>query len=178
MDAEVSASGFTRQMEKDLLAEIGWNEDNEEETTETVSAKVEKEEDIESLRAELEQSMLEDEKKYHKSKITTEKEENVGQEPSTNKAPSIIPIPVSADCSSEENLSDADTDVQSVRSVSTTSTIPPEIIQERVKKALAKRNRMALRQRCLAKGEASAVTRNRRENRHTIKDSAGIWGLD
>lgn len=177
LDAEVSASGFTRQMEKDLLAEIGWTEVVEEESE---SENVEKEEDIDALRAELEQCFLEDERGENDSKSKTEeKEKEIVTHASSelNKRLSVVPSNLSS-CDSNESLSDAETEIHSVRSVSTTSTIPPEVIQQRVKKTLEKRNRMATRQRCLAKGEASAVTRKRRENRNTIKDSAGIWGLD
>lgn len=65
-----------------------------------------------------------------------------------------------------------------IRSVSTTSTIPPEIIRSKVKKALDKREKQELRHRAVCKGEASAVTRKRRENRDTIKDCSGIWGWE
>ena len=74
--------------------------------------------------------------------------------------------------------STTESDLHSIRSVSTTSTIPPEVIRSRVKAALEKRGKAATRQRCLAKGEASAVTRKRRENRETIKECNGIWGYE
>lgn len=63
-------------------------------------------------------------------------------------------------------------------SVSTTSTIAPEVIKSKVKRTLAKREHAAARRRIKAKGEASAVTRSRRENSDTIKDSGGIWGWE
>lgn len=64
----------------------------------------------------------------------------------------------------------------SIRSYSTTSTIAPEVIKARVKKALLNREKKELRKRIVAKGEASATTRSRRENRDVIKESDGIWG--
>lgn len=65
-----------------------------------------------------------------------------------------------------------------LRSVTSASTIPPEVIRARVKRALEKRERTKVRIRNLAKGEASATTRKRRENRDTIKESAGCKGWD
>lgn len=62
---------------------------------------------------------------------------------------------------------------------STTSTIPPEIIHSRVKKALTKRSSAIDRKRCLAKGEASAVARKRKENKDVIKEylnPSSVWG--
>lgn len=66
----------------------------------------------------------------------------------------------------------------SVRSFSTASTIAPEVVKARVRKALISREKKELRKRVVAKGEASATTRNRRENRETIKECDGIWGWD
>lgn len=80
------------------------------------------------------------------------------------------------DCESIASSKVCYSDIHSVRSMSTATTIPPEVIRDRVKKALAKRERAAVRHRNLAKGEASAVNRQRRDNKDTIKDSFGIWG--
>lgn len=62
---------------------------------------------------------------------------------------------------------------------STTSTIAPEIIHSRVKKAITKRSSAIDRKRCLAKGEASAVARQRKENKDVIKEylnPSSVWG--
>ncbi|XP_070154015.1 uncharacterized protein Riok2 [Polyergus mexicanus] len=70
-------------------------------------------------------------------------------------------------------------DIQSIRSVSTAATIAPEVIKRKVKLALDNREKKSQSKRTLVKGEASVVTRTRRENRATIKDSlTGIWGLE
>lgn len=68
-------------------------------------------------------------------------------------------------------------DTRSIRSVTTASTIPPNLIKKRTKLMLDKREKRN-RTRILVKGEASAVTRQRRDNRATIKEyeSPGIWG--
>lgn len=194
LDAEVSASGFTKQMEKDLLTEIGLgDEQNVEEEQEELTDK-EKEEDIECLRQKLEKCVANDWKTDPPSKeevqtttSATQEEIKIPEPISVNKIPTMEKTIRNKDVSPEENLSDygsdeensdAETEVHSVRSVSTTSTIPPEVIRDRVKKALERRHKQASRLRCLAKGEASATTRSRRENRDTIKDSSGIWGWE
>ena len=60
---------------------------------------------------------------------------------------------------------------------STASTIHPEVIKERVKKTMARREVVQSLTRIRAKGEASAATRKKRENKDLIR-SDGIWGWD
>lgn len=70
----------------------------------------------------------------------------------------------------EKILSDA----RSHRSYSTSaSTIAPSVISDRIKKTLHVKEKREERKRCVAKGEASAVTRVRKENRDTCKEYAG-----
>ncbi|XP_011873892.1 PREDICTED: serine/threonine-protein kinase rio2 [Vollenhovia emeryi] len=68
-------------------------------------------------------------------------------------------------------------DTRSIRSASTAATIAPDVIKKRTKLALNKRDKNRAK-RALVKGEASAVTRIRRDNRATIKESTGIWGWE
>lgn len=70
----------------------------------------------------------------------------------------------------EKLLSDA----RSQRSYSTSaSTIAPSVVKDRIKKTLNVKEKKEQRKRCVAKGEASAVTRVRSENRDTCKEYAG-----
>lgn len=69
-------------------------------------------------------------------------------------------------------------DTRSVWSTSTASTIPPHVIKRRVKLELDKRDKKSQSKKIVVKGEASAVTRVRRDNRATIKESTGIWGWE
>ncbi|XP_044269490.1 serine/threonine-protein kinase RIO2 [Tribolium madens] len=64
----------------------------------------------------------------------------------------------------------------SVRSCATT--IHPDEIKSRVKKQLVNREKKTQRKKCVAKGEASATTRVRRENNDTIRQSKGLWGWE
>lgn len=70
----------------------------------------------------------------------------------------------------EKILSDA----RSMRSYSTSaSTIAPSVIKDKIKRNLDLNDKKEIRKRCVAKGEASAVTRGRKENRNTCKEYAG-----
>ncbi|KAM6302812.1 serine/threonine-protein kinase RIO2 isoform 2-T2 [Podargus strigoides] len=68
--------------------------------------------------------------------------------------------------------------ITSVRSVGNCSTIPAELVKQKIKRQLTKQQKSALRQR-LRKGEANDYTKQRRENMHNIKsslDAANFWG--
>ncbi|KAF1515101.1 Serine/threonine-protein kinase RIO2, partial [Eudyptula minor] len=68
--------------------------------------------------------------------------------------------------------------ITSVRSVGSCSTIPAELVKQKIKRQLTKHQKSALRQR-LQKGEANIYTKQRRENMHNIKsslDAASFWG--
>lgn len=66
----------------------------------------------------------------------------------------------------------------SIGSVASCSTIPPEVIRQKVRRQLTKQQKAAQRRR-LQKGEANLVTKERRENMSNIKGSleaAQFWG--
>lgn len=67
-------------------------------------------------------------------------------------------------------------DVRSSRSYTSASTIAPEIVKQQVKKNLEAKQKRMERKKAIAKGEASAVTRQRRDNKETIRESHGLWG--
>lgn len=69
-------------------------------------------------------------------------------------------------------------DIRSMRSYTSASTIAPEVVKQQVKKNLEVRQKKMDRKKAIAKGEASAVTRHRRDNRETIRESHGLWGWD
>lgn len=76
-----------------------------------------------------------------------------------------------SDCVSQD--SEDNFESRSIRSTATT--IPPDEIKRRLKKQMFVKQRNESKRKCVAKGEASAVTRTRRENHSTIKQSNGIW---
>ncbi|NWW80267.1 RIOK2 kinase, partial [Climacteris rufus] len=68
--------------------------------------------------------------------------------------------------------------ITSVRSAGSCSTIPLELVKQKIKRQLTKQQKCALKQR-LQKGEANIYTKQRRENMHNIKsslDAASFWG--
>ncbi|XP_007430126.1 serine/threonine-protein kinase RIO2 [Python bivittatus] len=69
------------------------------------------------------------------------------------------------------------TSVTSIQSTASHSTIPPELVKQKVKRQLNKQQKAAFRRR-LQKGEANIYTKQRREHMYNIKsslDSASFW---
>ncbi|NXK76992.1 RIOK2 kinase, partial [Amazona guildingii] len=67
--------------------------------------------------------------------------------------------------------------ITSVRSAGSCSTIPAELVKQKIKRQLTKQQKSVLRQR-LQKGEANIYTKQRRENMQNIKsslDAACFW---
>ncbi|XP_051532706.1 serine/threonine-protein kinase RIO2 [Myxocyprinus asiaticus] len=70
------------------------------------------------------------------------------------------------------------TSEMTIGSVGSCSTIPPDVIRQKVRRQLTKQQKAAQRRR-LQKGEANLVTKERRENQINIKsslDAAQFWG--
>ncbi|XP_042304266.1 serine/threonine-protein kinase RIO2 [Sceloporus undulatus] len=66
----------------------------------------------------------------------------------------------------------------SIDSAGSRSTIPPELVRQKIKRQLTKQQKAALRRR-LQKGEANVYTKQQREHMQNIKsslDSASFWG--
>ncbi|KAK9751977.1 Rio2, N-terminal [Popillia japonica] len=149
LDAEVACSGFTKEMARDIDIELGIVSDDENEDG---NCSIEDEES--DVINEVQEEENQCESRYKKKKT------NAKQNGSN-----------SSDCSS--NYSDDRLECGSIRSMATT--IHPDEIKKRVKTQMSNKNKKENRKKCVAKGEASAVTRNRRENANTIKHSVGIW---
>lgn len=217
IDIEIKASGITKQMEKDLLVEMGFveeeNEDNEICNNDDNAKESNLENEIDSLRSQVEQlmqdlplsrNMQENEVELSKAELdacieirkvnTCESKDNDNTDKEkqsiknelcdqckTSNTTNLHTVSSlnSADSSEIESINDKEfNDLRSVRSVSTAATIAPDVIKKKTKQALEKREKRGLSKKILVKGEASAVTRVRRENRDTIKQSTGIWGWE
>ncbi|XP_076748975.1 RIO kinase 2 [Xylocopa sonorina] len=219
IDVEIKASGLTRQMEKDLLREIGMVEDDDENIEEESREDIDEEgksmdnSEISYLQLQVENSVrdefvstsaktsvdvggneeknlgatvlddfIEEGVKNIDINRTTEssissKSRNLNAKHVAESTSSCIGTMGSNsenECPEAEELSDS----RSMYSTSTAATIAPDVIKKRVKAALHKREKREQSRRILAKGEANAVTRVRRENRDTIKQSTGIWGWE
>ncbi|TMW48475.1 hypothetical protein DOY81_006438 [Sarcophaga bullata] len=65
-------------------------------------------------------------------------------------------------------------EARSHRSYSTSaSTIAPSVVTDRIRRNMDKKEKIEIRKRCVAKGEASAVHRHRKENKDVVKEYAG-----
>ncbi|XP_024884299.1 serine/threonine-protein kinase RIO2-like, partial [Temnothorax curvispinosus] len=217
VDAEVKASGFARQIEKEIdifLTEIDFEykeeKDNEDVESDTGSEDETYEncvDNIEDLEYQLNDVQVQDrtaKEKFdvptretvlnndneHLKEISTvpcsDKQSNMENECKRNNGDveNVMANEEYNDCTSyglssnpEDEAAQVYDDTRSIRSISTAATIAPDVIKKRTKLALDKRERSQAK-RALVKGEASAVTRIRRDNRATIKESTGIWGWE
>eukprot|EP00088_Acartia_fossae_P030326 TRINITY_DN3129_c0_g1_i1.p1 TRINITY_DN3129_c0_g1~~TRINITY_DN3129_c0_g1_i1.p1 ORF type:complete len:514 (+),score=164.38 TRINITY_DN3129_c0_g1_i1:89-1630(+) len=217
LDAEVSASGVTKQMEKDLMAELGLDESDEEsdsEGDEGEESEGENEEENGSppdILSDDEDSIEEEESPTKNENDDFESTADI-EEMRKNVEDAVKVVEMAENGKEAENLSDderenesenddledlkdfnsrfkpfrdnmpsrtrQDSDRLSTYSVSTTSsTIAPEVIKARVRASLDRRGQKGQARRRLAKGEASAKTRNKRDNTFNIKSSTagGFW---
>lgn len=193
MDVEVSASGFTRQMDKDLYIEMGIEKDDDsdngsEEVAQELDTRTENSE-VEELRKEIEDMV----KEFHCEVQNSEEPGVSGISASdTNRLSGATAAtqndPVNGEISQTEETCETIQNCSrrirfyshtcSVHTTSTAATIAPEEIRSRVKKSLERRERVSQKKRLTVKGEASAVTRSRRDNMDTIKQCDGIWSWE
>lgn len=127
---------------------------------------------------------MNDERKRTIEEITS-KTNKTSLENEQEEVPTLVPIDTKEDISKMDTNSQkyrlsmiekALSDVRSMRSYTSASTIAPEVVKQQVKKNLEDRQKKMERKKAIAKGEASAVTRQRRDNRETIRESHGLWG--
>ncbi|KPJ14474.1 Serine/threonine-protein kinase RIO2 [Papilio machaon] len=199
MDTEIACSGYkrTRGVDDELLQEMGIglqvsnDEDSQcdDEVTDEVNTKTNYEEDeVTALRNEVEKSIMNDERKTNVEEITSKTMSlRLENEQNDEEIPTLVPSePKNDDTSSKIDtnsqkyrlamIEKALSDVRSMRSYTSASTIAPEVVKQQVKKNLEDRQKKMERKKAIAKGEASAVTRQRRDNRDTIRESHGLWG--
>merc|ERR1719154_831873 len=195
LDAEVAASGVTKQMEKDLRMEYGIDEeedseeDNESEDEEDVDASMKlTDKDMSVLK------FLQNCGETENSEYTEEIVRNLDNDKASKIEiiPSAETIPPAAN-DNDDLVEDEETDVvcdltdvtskfhqnrAETRSItSSTSTIHPDIVKARVKQSLEKRGKKGQARRQIAKGEASAKTRTRRDTKQIISTSSdAFWG--
>jgi len=194
LDAEVTASGVTRQMEKDLRVEYGMDEEEgESDTEETVDdesdediiEEVQMEDDIEELRKEVEQSVCLVDMEKSAAEIASPIDDSTDRiecnisDPEGEELDDIGNLrEFNAKFKPFRDLQDND-DIASVRSFSTSaSTIAPSVVKARVKASLEKKSRRGQARIRVAKGEASAKTRSQRNNKDTINTSQSAFWAD
>lgn len=172
LDIEVAASGFTKNMDQLLLHEIGMIDNIEKGSEEENYFYENEKEEVDHLAERVAELMKEESSTI----LDNNPPDHVKTINVKSDSEEYVSLSENEDCESIVSSKVCYSDIHSVQSMTTTTTIPPEVIRDRVKKSLEKRQRATVRHRNLAKGEASAVNRQRRENKNTIKDSFGIWG--
>lgn len=150
LDVEVAASGFTKEMKNDLE----WEEVDDDSDEEYRSCHSDDEEEVVEK---INNVCLESQEKRVEENVSNREEDNdvsstVGSLPGRQRLASFTG--------------------GSIRSLSTASTIAPEVVRSRVKQSLVRRERQQIRKRIVAKGEASATTRSRRDNKAAIQEFA------
>ena len=192
IDVEVSASGYIKELHEDY-EELSDEEPNQDATDEPEDAIPHEKlvEDLQTTADEPEDTVIQ-EKLPTAVGIEVEVTEKVPiQEPlpleleqeKSEHILELMPEPLEGDEEVAE-LSEMLTDWSGIKaksrgaaSVASMSTIHPDVIKQRVKKTITKRQNVQAVQRIRAKGEASAATRKKRENKDLIR-SDGIWGWD
>lgn len=197
LDVEVAASGFTRDMSKsfdEAAADLKEIDDGDfEDTDETAQAQDVEEEEEEEYKGDDEGGTEEECTPEHGVSDDQQTRDNYAAE--TGDKVEVNTCETDKQEQSEdfelEGLSSqnkmhrpyrdtkshvtevcSDDDVRSQTSCTTTSTFDSSEIRARVKKSLEKKQR-AMRRR--KRGEASAVTRSRRENREVVKQGEDSW---
>ncbi|XP_045775859.1 serine/threonine-protein kinase RIO2 isoform X2 [Maniola jurtina] len=204
LDEEVACSGYqrTKGIEDELMQEMGiclevsddeasGDEDRDIEDGKTKCS----EDEIATLRQQVAKSIHHDETQLTTQNITnditnlsiddkidstqnnTEDTQN-NPEDTTNSTEGIEELDKNSQKYRLAMIEKALSDVRSMRSYTSASTIAPEVVKQQVKKNLEVREKKMARKHAIAKGEASAVTRQRRDNRETIRESHGLWGWD
>lgn len=208
IDAEVRASGITRHDEKELLTELSKttedcdfsnvneqespssdeeiDSDNEEaENKEELNYESSTPEDLDCLRKLVDDSTSE---ALFPEKANKEKDSSIERFTETNVEDSISSLRLTNQ--KDDVHLDADegekchVTTPSVRKTSryapssVASTIAPEVIKERVKASLEKRKKNQQMKRIRTKGDTSAITNQRNENRNEIKTSTDAFWMD
>jgi len=173
LDAEVSASGMTKQMEKDILQHFLQDDQDEDESEPSDDQESDGNKD-DILEEEKEIPVNEEEMIDHESKGTAVEEALEINDTEIGSMRKEIEVEVD-DLKDLHGLNkqwkpfrDHLEDTQSIRSM---STIAPEDVKMRVKNSLAKKDRREKSKQIRAKGDACNVIRSRRENKHEIKAS-------
>ncbi|KOB78689.1 Serine/threonine-protein kinase rio2 (Rio kinase 2) [Operophtera brumata] len=230
MDTEIACSGYkrTKDVDNELLEQMGIGlavSDDEEDSAEIEEGPKHTEDDLDSLRQQVDASIQNDERTVpdvatRTAALTIDNDKTTKIE---DEIPTLVPATDAVHNNTDrvdklgekgdqldklgekgdqidnkgdetaQNIADLDknsqkyrlamiekalSDVRSMRSYTSASTIAPDVVKQQVKKNLVNVHKKMERKRAVAKGEASAVTRDRRDNRETIRESHGLWGWD
>jgi len=187
LDVEVLASGFTKEMDEDLNIEVltAKPEEGDDEDSNSGSESNSESDEHEAEFQDLES--ISEQKPPDTLNLNPEEETNTENLVTLQTDVSDALAQMKLDQRTHLQLEGAGpTRVRGPGSVSglsavshsTASTIDPEVIKGRVRKTFERNDRINSKKRIRAKGEASAVTRQRRDNMENINQSKGIWGWE
>lgn len=165
-------AGFTKEMAKDINIELGLEEDSDSDNEKGDEPKDDNEEEP-NHGNEKEQTSIEQQNQLN---LQDFQEKLEATETFLSKLTCAGKYSVENESDGSSEIGSADFETGSVRSTATT--IHPDEIKRRVKKQYQLKEKKEYRKKCIAKGEANAVTRIRRQNADTIKHSGGIWGWE
>lgn len=173
MDVEVAASGFTKEMAEDFDEIIVLEDDQKAESEEESESGEEGDNNQDEVGPESEEPSDKFEETNPADVIELQEQfSNAMAELRLDK--SNLP----SNSKGEENDDKESVGGFSYISRSTAATIAPEVIKQRLKKSFEKGDKANAKKRIRAKGEASATTRQRRDNFDNIRQSSGIWGWE
>lgn len=183
---EVAASGFVKELEEmeNELEELpeGTTEEHEQPVSEILATEKDEQQATESVATEelVSGNDLSPQADVEERRQTTEE---TWQSTEINPQSEEAPVLLDGDDMLPELMEDWSGISKPARarggagSATSMSTIHPDIIKQRVKKAINRKENAQALQRIRAKGEANAVTRKKRENKDLIR-ADGIWGWD
>ena len=205
LDAEISASGITRQMEKDILRGLGFGSDDEDDDDQDEEDDGDEDEEIEEESGESdgagrnEANEIEpardgdDSQEEDLDSLRREfevavnirsfgKDDGVEDQVSSDDGDDGIPdIPQfnNREFKPFRDARPSDNDDSRSMMSSCSTIIDPDDVKRRVKASLARRHQAAERRRVSKKGVAGVVNRKRRENKEDIKTStSAFWSAD
>merc|ERR1712018_919643 len=179
---EIRANGITRQDEKELLMELsktGENETNENESEEDSSEEQSEEsEDNQNSEHEPTEKSIPLEDIEYDSMTANVTNLKIDCNESHDDVSDNAKVFLKSDHKDVDSISSMKVPSSRYAPSSVASTIAPEVIKARVKASLEKRKRNQQMKRIRTKGDTSAVTRQRNENKNEIKTSTDAFWAD
>nr|SVE84192.1 EOG090X04DJ [Daphnia pulex] len=190
IDVEVAASGYVKELEEELEEDYEEESDNQVEEDhddlpeEKISKEVPPSENKTCVTEDVKEPITAESTPDDRFPVENKILEPINEPVDLEYVPEVSIEGLAEDAEDVEQLSEMLTDWSGIKtkrtgagSTASMSTIHPDVIKQRVKSTITRRQNMQAVQRIRAKGEASAATRKKRENKDMIR-SEGIWGWD
>jgi len=189
LDVEVAASGFTKEMARDLDIAVGLAEgsDSESDEDETEQSTADQHDEADEGEAEASApatatatgrlAVWLDDAATRIDTLTVDDIDKDGEPPMlvpiANISADSVAVPsVAVDAQEEENEEDDESCTMAPSMRSMASTIPPEVIRQRVRAEMLKKQKQQ-KHRIKVKGDADAIRRGRKDNKGVIAEYDG-----